>query len=202
MRNVILSLICHAPTQATRGAVFPADEPLSPRGWAIAAAAAGTIRRVDAAWSSPALRARQTAEAMQMEAQSEPLLRDLDYGSWSGCSLDAVAAADPAGSAAWLSDSAAAPHGGETIDGLFGRVSTWLGNAADWDGRVVAITHAAVIRAVIVTVLEAKPGSFWRIDIAPLCRVRLRGQGGRWTLLSMERTGPASQPSRVRAAAT
>ena len=151
----------------------------------MAEAAARTVRRVDAAWSSPALRARQTANAMKLAARSEPLLRDLDYGCWAGRSLDAVARADPAASAAWLSDSAAAPHGGETIDALFGRVSAWLGIAANWDGPVVAVTHAAVIRAVIVTILEAKPGSFWRIDIAPLCRVRLRRQAGRWTLLSV-----------------
>ena len=187
MPNVTLSLICHAPTRATREAAFPADEELDPQGWAMAEAAAGTVRRVDAAWSSPALRARQTADAMKLPARSEPLLRDLDYGTWSGRSLEEVAAADPSGSAAWLSDSAAAPHGGDTIDDLFSRVSTWLAAAVELEGRVVAVTHASVIRAAIVTILDANRKSFWRIDIAPLCRVRLRGQAGRWTLLSIGR---------------
>ncbi len=185
MRNVTLSLICHGPTRATRGATFPADEPLDPQGRVMAEAAAGSVRRVDVAWTSPALRTRQTAAAMKLEARAEPLLRDLDYGSWVGCSLEAVASVDPVGVATWLADTSAAPHGGDTIDDLFGRVSDWLCLAAEWNGRVVAVTHAAVMRAAIVTILDAKPASFWRIDIAPLSRVRLKGQAGRWTLTSV-----------------
>ncbi len=187
MPNVTLSLICHAPTRAIRDAAFPADEPLDPQGAAMAAAAADTIRRVDEAWTSPALRARQTADALRLDARIDPLLRDLDYGSWAGRLLDEVAATDPAGSAAWISDTSAAPHGGESIDELLNRVSTWLGTLVGRDGRIVAVTHASVIRAVVVRVLDAKPASFWRIDVAPLCRVRLRGQAGRWTLLSIGR---------------
>ena len=185
MPKVELSLICHAPTRATREAAFPADEPLDPQVRAMAKTAAGKVRRVDAAWSSPALRARQTADALGLAVQNEPLLRDLDYGRWTGHSLDAVAAADPSAVAVWLSDTGAAPHGGETVDDLFGRIAIWLGHAADWNGRIVAVTHATVIRAAIVTVLEANRASFWRIDIAPLCCVRLRGHAGRWTLLSI-----------------
>jgi broad specificity phosphatase PhoE len=91
MPNVTLSLICHAPTRAIRDAAFPADEPLDPQGAAMAAAAADTIRRVDEAWTSPALRARQTADALRLDARIDPLLRDLDYGSWAGRLLDEVA---------------------------------------------------------------------------------------------------------------
>jgi broad specificity phosphatase PhoE len=187
MSNITLSLICHAPTVAVRNAAFPSDEPLDLQGGAMAAAAADTVRRVDEAWTSPALRARQTADAMRLEARIDPLLRDLDYGSWTGRSLDEVAAADPSGSAAWISDTSAAPHGGESVDELLNRVSTWLRTAGGRNGRVVAVTHASVIRAAVVTVLDAKSASFWRIDVAPLCRVRLRGRGGRWSLLSVGR---------------
>jgi broad specificity phosphatase PhoE len=61
----------------------------------------------------------------------------------------------------------------------------WLEWVIDDQGRVVAVTHAAVVRAAIVLAVDAKPASFWRIDIAPLCRVRLRGEHGRWSVLSM-----------------
>lgn len=183
MPDLALSLLCHAPTGATRQAAFPRDEALDPQGWAAAAAAAP--RRVDAAWSSPALRARQTAEAMKLTATPDPLLRELDYGTWSGRSLESVATEDPAGLSAWLSDHRAAPHGGDTIDALFDRVSTWLDIVGAEEGRVVAVTHATVMRAALVLVLDARPPSFWRIDIAPLGRVRLSRRAGRWTLRSV-----------------
>jgi broad specificity phosphatase PhoE len=60
-----------------------------------------------------------------------------------------------------------------------------VGSHRGADSHVVAVTHPAVIRAAIILALDAKPLSFWRIDIPPLYRVRLRGNSGRWTLLSI-----------------
>ena len=45
----------------------------------------------------------------------------------------------------------------------------------------MAVTHPAVIRAVILIALDAPPKSFWRIDIAPASRTVLHFRG-RWTL--------------------
>ena len=81
MMSVMLTLISHASTRAVRDVAFPMDEPLDPQGRAQAAALAGEIRRVDAAWTSPALRARQTADALTLSATIEPALRDIDYGN-------------------------------------------------------------------------------------------------------------------------
>jgi broad specificity phosphatase PhoE len=52
-------------------------------------------------------------------------------------------------------------------------------------GKIVAITHASVIRAATVHALEAGPESFWRIDIAPLSLTRLSANNGRWNLASL-----------------
>jgi broad specificity phosphatase PhoE len=183
--SVRLDLFCHAATSATRAASFPADEPVDLQGLAKAAALADGIRRVDAAWTSPALRARQTAEALSLVATVEPLLRELDFGQWAGHSMADIGAKDPAGLAAWLGDADAAPHGGESVARLVERIASWLA-ALDHDaGRVVAVTHASVIRAAVVTTLGAAPEAFWRIDVAPLCRLRLQGDRGRWTLRSI-----------------
>ena len=65
--NVRLILISHASTSAVREVAFPADEPIDPQGQAKASALAGELRRVDAAWTSPALRATQTATALGLE---------------------------------------------------------------------------------------------------------------------------------------
>ena len=146
---------------------------------------AAGMRRVDAAWTSPALRARQTAAALGLDATVDGALRDIDFGAWSGRSLADIETAAPGAVAVWTTDCSAAPHGGESIIDLLHRMAPWFDRVARTEGRVVAVTHPAVIRAAIILALDAKPVSFWRIDIPPLCRVRLRGNAGRWTLLSI-----------------
>jgi broad specificity phosphatase PhoE len=180
-----LILVCHAATSATRSAAFPRDEAAEPQALAKASALAAKLGRIDAARTSPALRARQTAEALQLDATIEQSLRDIDLGRWTGRRLDEVGAAEPEAVAAWTTDPEAAPHGGEAVLDLLGRVASWLAENGREERRTVAVTHAAIIRAAIVLAIGAGPMSFWRIDIAPLSRVELRGQSGSWTLRSI-----------------
>ena len=92
--------------------------------------------------------------------------------------------AGPAAVHAWLTDPDAAPHGGESLTALLGRVAAWLDvdHAEEDAGHVVAVTHAAVVRAALVVSLGAPASAFWRIDIAPLTATVLRGRPGRWTV--------------------
>ena len=83
-----LILICHASTDAVREATFPADEPLDDKGSTSAAALAGRLPKADQCWSSPELRTRQTAEALGLNANVQPVLRDCDYGRWTGSTFD------------------------------------------------------------------------------------------------------------------
>lgn len=66
---------------------------------------------------------------------------------------------------------------------LLARIAAWL-DSVPGDGQTVAITHAAVVRAAVLAVLQAAPAGFWRIDIAPLTATELRGRPGRWTVRS------------------
>ncbi len=175
-----LTLVAHAATEATRRATFPTDEPLEPLGAAKAAALADRLGRVDAAWTSPARRAVQTAIALGLGATVDPALADIDLALWAGRSLAEIEASDAAGLHAWSTDPDAAPHGGESIERLLRRVRGWLDERASDAGRVVAVTHAAVIRAAVVVALDADPGAFWRIDVEPLCFAGFRSRGGRW----------------------
>jgi len=177
-----LTLIAHGATAATRDARFPRDEPLEAAANTKAAALARHIGRVDVAWSSPALCSMQTAEALGLMVSIQPLLADIDHGAWAGKSLAEVEAADPAGLAQWTEDPAAAPHGGEAVEHLLQRIRVWLEQAANESGRIVAVTHPAVIRAAAVVALDAPPKSFWRIDIEPLSLSRLDSHAGRWTV--------------------
>jgi broad specificity phosphatase PhoE len=178
-----LILICHASTDAVRKFAFPVDEPLDARGKADAAALAVRLPQADRCWTSPELRTRQTAEALQLSANVQPVLRDCDYGTWAGRAFDDVYARESDGVAAWLRDPAATPHGGESILRLMQRIDEWLTAEQACHLQSIVVTHATIIRAAIIHAIAAPPQSFWRIDIAPLSITRLSGTNGRWNLV-------------------
>lgn len=172
--TVRLVLISHAPTAATRRAAFPDDEP--------AGAAAGSVRRIETAYAGPELRCAQTAAALGLDAAAEPALADLDLGDWRGRTLDELAADRPADVSAWLADPDATPHGGESLSHLLERVDRWLDGLPAAPVRIAAVTHPAVVRAVVLNVLGAPPTAFWRLDVTPLSQTWLSRNDGRWRL--------------------
>lgn len=178
-----LMLICQGATRATRRSAFPANEPLEER----ARSAAAAVRlgwRAERGWVSPMQAARQTAEIMSLGCREDPRLRDLDHGEWAGRTLADIAQEQPDRLARWLGDPQFDGHGGESIAMLLERSGSWLDAQAMERGRTVAVTHAAVVKAMIVHVLSAPPEAFWRIDIAPLSLTDLRHDGRRWTIRS------------------
>jgi broad specificity phosphatase PhoE len=70
-----LTLTCDGATAATRVAAFPLDEPLEDRALSRAAVLGQALRRADRALTSPALRARQTAAALSLDAAVTPSAR-------------------------------------------------------------------------------------------------------------------------------
>ena len=180
-----LSLLCHAPTSAVRAAAFPADEPLDERGWQAAQAMSHKLARADRIWTSPALRAVQTASVLQLAGSIDPALRECDYGAWTGLTVAQVQASEPQALADWLADPAAAPHGGEHLLALIARVAVWMREQLLQPGHVVAVTHASVIRAAILSSLGAPPHAFWRIDVPPLGLAKLSGADGRWNVQAL-----------------
>ncbi len=184
-----LLLVAHAPTIATRAASFPLDEAIIPAGRDDAAALAGTFGRIDAAWTSPARRAVETASALDLRAGVAPAIRDLDVGRWAGQTLEAVSAADPAGLQLWTADTDRAPHGGESIDVLIDRVAGWMDELRCRRGRMVAVTHASVVRAATIVALRAERPSFWRIDVAPLSVSEFHAASGKWSVCGLNRSG-------------
>jgi broad specificity phosphatase PhoE len=178
-----LTLICHGSTDAVRAAAFPRDEPLDHHGKTGAAALVGSLPNVDHCWTGPELRTRQTAEALGLSADIQPMLRECDYGGWAGKKFSEIVADEPDAANSWLRDPAAAPHGGESILDLMRRVANWLADEKARDQRSIAITHSTIIRATIVHVMDAPPQSFWRIDIGPLSVTRLSSRGGPWNII-------------------
>jgi broad specificity phosphatase PhoE len=177
-----LTLICHGSTDAVRATAFPTDEPLDQHGKIGATGLVGRLSSVDCCWTGPELRARQTAEALELSANIEPMLRECNYGRWAGKKFSEIVADEPDGANSWLHDPAAAPHGGESILELMRRVATWLADETVRGQRSIAVTHSTIIRATIVHVMDAPPQSFWRVDIGPLSMTRLSYLRGRWNL--------------------
>ena len=158
------------------------DEPLDARALEEARALRSRLDRADVAWTGPAARARQTAEALGLAATVAPELDECDFGAWRGRTLAELDSEDPVAVAAWIEDPAAAPHGGESLLAVLDRVRGWLDVHAGDGSRVVAVTHAGVIRAALVCALDAPVQAFWRFDVAPLSRTVLHAHDGRWTV--------------------
>ena len=177
-----LTWICHGATAANRQARFPLDEPLEENAVAEAKALAARLPRADRIFASPALRAQETARALDLAFEPAPLLGDCDYGRWAGLSIVALQQSEPDALAAWMTRPSEAPHGGETIAAICERVSLWMKDQHRLAGHTLAVSHAAVIRAAIVSALQAPISSFWQIDIEPLAVVRMTGNGSRWSL--------------------
>lgn len=180
-----ISLICHATSRDLRAATFGGDDALDDLGRAGAERLAGCLGKVDRCWTSPALRTRETAAALGLDAIVDERLRDCDFGRWSGLRFQQVLLREPRKLVSWVRNPADAPHGGESIPQVIERIGAWMREINRLQGHTVAVTHASVIRAAIVHVLQAQLPSFWRVDVLPLSQTDLRTNGRRWVLRSI-----------------
>jgi broad specificity phosphatase PhoE len=188
-----LVLIRHAPTASTRRAAFSLDESLDEAGTRAAGRLAPSLpAHCKHCVSSPALRARQTAQAAGWVPVVDPDLAECDFGSWAGRTLEEVQAEDPEGLASWFTDPEAVPHAGESLAQLLTRVQGFLGRVRGSDGTTAAFTHAGVIRAAVVAALRAPIESFWRIDIAPLSTTELHATADGWRVTGVNRSQDGS----------
>ena len=177
-----LSWICHGATRAHRNGCFPDDEPLEAKAAQQAQSLSFGLGAIDRVWASPALRARQTAAVLGLDAIPDVALRECDYGDWRGQSLAELHERDADSLALWMTDTSVAPHGGETLSAVMKRVGEWMGNHIDDTGHIVVITHASVIRAAILQALQAPPAAFWAVDVEPFGIVEMTSDGRRWQL--------------------
>ncbi|MGW5781180.1 histidine phosphatase family protein [Streptomyces sp. NPDC003863] len=187
--TVRLTLIPPATSESLREVRFDDDRPLDPTGIARAEALASAVVPAPRAYSSPSRRCLRTAEALGLHAEPVDALAGCDMGRWRGRTLEVVAVAEEAGVSAWLSDPAAAPHGGESLRDLRVRVGAWLDGLTAGSGRVTAVAEPDVIRAAMVHALAAPDVTAWRLDVRPLTAVHLTGRAGRWNLRAGESLG-------------
>ena len=171
MQATRLTLICHAATLAQKQGRFPDDESVALDWQREALSLAGRYPKKHRLISGPEARARQTAGLFGEGAQVEDALRDGDFGDWKGLAIDQL---DGEALGAWLTDSASAPHGGESVEQICLRVGQWMKSLESQPGHIVAITHPFVIRAALLHVLQFPLSMFYRIDVEPLSCTELR----------------------------
>jgi broad specificity phosphatase PhoE len=184
MTDTSLWLVAGAPTPALRRAVFGGDEDLDEGGLRAALVFCSTpiVPGPAETLCSPARAAVQTARAVGREPVVDAALADCSYGRWEGRPLAAIIDTEPDAAQRWLTDPAAAPHGGESFADVVARVGAWLDARVGERRRIVAFTHAIVVRAALVHALGLPIGTHRQLDVAPLSVTRLRARSGRWTL--------------------
>lgn len=167
-----------------KSAGFPADEPLLEGQEPVGRRIKTVLPHAHAVISAPELRARQTTETVAANFTIEPVFRDIDCGRWAGRSLAEIQEREPEGLMEWLSSADSAPHGGESVADAIGRVAGWLAAQLSTGGHTVIVTHPAIIRAAVVSVLDAPKESFRKIDVRPWSISELTSDGRRWALRS------------------
>ncbi|SDC41728.1 histidine phosphatase family protein [Paraburkholderia lycopersici] len=192
-------LVSHAANAALRSGIFPhARASGGDAGQALDARAIEALDAWRARWhvrladgdggaaprvlTSPAAIARASAQAAGFhDAAQSDALADAAYGAWQGKRLMDLARDAPEALAAWTRDPGfRPPGGGESFDDVRLRVSAWLDAHAHSERRVVAFTHATVIRAAILHALGAPSACFRSVDIAPLAVTALRRAPHGW----------------------
>jgi len=187
-----LVLVRHAPTAATERGAFGADEPITGAGRSAAQALSRHLPAPAIVFSSPLLRARQTAEAAGRRAELDPALAECRFGDWEGLTFAQLQQQEPERLRDWLRDPQAAPPGGESLTAFAGRVAHWLSRTvANATDTMIAFTHGGVVKAAVVAALATPLAAFWQLGVAPLSITELTWHDAGWTLERLNWTANA-----------
>jgi probable phosphoglycerate mutase len=168
----------HGETEWTRERRFSGsrDLPLTREGerQAEALARALAAERVVAIYASPLEQTRGTAEviarAQGLSVTVEPGLREMAFGQWEGLTRDEVEARWPELWALWrTAPERAVPAGGEGLLDVAGRAEKALQQVRDHhpEGTVVVVSHAIVLRLIVLEALGLGPERLWSLDASP-----------------------------------
>jgi phosphoserine phosphatase len=179
----------HGETDWTRDRRFSGsrDLPLTPRGQRQAKALADTLASepVSAVYASPLERARATAEVIarshRRPVMVEASLREMEFGDWEGLTRNEVDERWPETAALWrTSPERATPRGGESLLDVADRVGKALQQIRDRhaEGTVVVVSHAIVLRLIVLDALGLEPGRLWSLDASPAGLTEIEYQPG------------------------
>lgn len=179
----------HGETAWTRERRFSGsrDISLTPQGERQAQALADVLaaERVAAVYASPLERTRGTAEiiarALRLPVIVEPGLREMAFGDWEGLTRDEVEGRWPEPFGVWrTSPERAVPAGGESVLEVALRAGKALQQIRDHhpDGTVVVVSHAIVLRLIVLDALGLGPERLWSLDASPAGLTEIEYQPG------------------------
>jgi len=151
------------------------DAPLDAHGRAQALTLAARLRELDPVLveASPRLRTLETAQpiahAVRCELRVSSALDELDFGRWAGQTFASLEA-DPTWQRWNAVRGSARTPAGETIAAVQVRVLRRIGELArayDGGSTIVLVTHAEVIRAVLLHLRAMPADKFHRIEVGP-----------------------------------
>lgn len=186
---MILHLVRHGQTDHNAGSLTLGreDVPLNDLGLRQAAALGVRLagEPLGIIFSSPLLRARETARAIAGERDISVHVRDdlveMDVGETEGVTYDEVRQKYPDFLRAWRGphpEDVAMP-GGESLRDVSGRVDTFLADLRAVTGEhVVVVTHNFVLKVLLCRLLDVELAAFrsFATDVASLSTVVLRDQ--------------------------
>jgi len=126
--------------------------------------------QLDAVYSSPILRARETAEIIAegrgLEAQFEERLWEIDYGEWVGKTFEEIRKMPGYVPYFQRLETPVAP-GGETLHQVRARALEFLGSlkASHQKGTIAVVSHADTIKCLLMAILEIPYSNIWRFRI-------------------------------------
>lgn len=167
MSATLLYLARHGETEDNARMVFQgqAGKGLNARGRAQARRLAERMKRtrLAAIVSSDLERAVETAhivgQACGLHPTTDPDLREVDVGSWTGRSHDEIAAEHPEEWAAWSAGLDVRRGGGETYDELATRIQRAAGRVAAQGHKdpVLVVSHGGAIKSWVAKLLGVGP---------------------------------------------
>ncbi len=169
-----LVLVRHGETEYNRADVFRGrvDLPLNERGRMQARAAAAYLSglRFEAFYSSPLKRALETAAAIAEPhggaVRTLEHFNDVDYGEWSGKSVDEVRAGWPEIFELWVNDPQKVVFpGGESLAYVRERLQAGLEDlAGEHVGTVLLVAHKLINRLIVCICLGLPTEGFSRVN--------------------------------------
>ncbi len=169
---IVVTVLRHGECEG-RNAVFRGrtDDPLSARGWAQMRGVGAHLPPFDSMSSSPLRRCREFAAefaaARDLPLHVEHGFRERDFGAWECLTADEVATRFPTQGDPRQNPYDNAPEGGESYPDFRVRVeSIWT----EWTARLASghhllVTHAGIMRALLVHLLGLPPKNLYRLNL-------------------------------------
>lgn len=170
--TTIIDLLRHGEVEGDATYRGSTDDPLTDHGWQQMVAALENKNHWDIIITSPLMRCREFAELIakedEIDLEINPSLQEIDFGLWEGLTPDQIMEDDESLLHAWWSSpTTITPPEGEDFHDFQARVLKSLKKIIkEYKGkRILIVTHAGVIRLLIMHALGMPDVNLFRLNV-------------------------------------